>query len=274
MDFDKISLELRETILGELSVFVIVFASDEGDIIYYNNKAKKVFDRELCGINYLELFGSEHRIEGEGKERVNYECWVSGRCYMVEDFYTTTQQEATCRTVLGQDITDIKNYLLNYSNNSMTDQMTGSFNRQAGMDVLNEMINEGGLFSVVFLDLDNLKDINDTFGHIRGDDYITTVCNTIKECIRKSDILSRMGGDEFLIILPKCDEVNAERIMKDVETKLEDLNKKLQLNGLVYRVSYGISEVRSSNTLDMEQILHSADIKMYAMKNVKRAGRG
>lgn len=268
--------ELKEYILSELPVFVIAFGYD-GQAIYNNRMAADVFKKEIIGLNYLELLDKEYRIPEETREKTRYECWVENKCYMVVDTFADILQVGGCRIIIGHDVTDVKNYLLNYSSNAMMDQMTGTFSRQAGLDVFNEILSdvhtEGGMFSVVFLDLDDLKYVNDNYGHAKGDDYIITVCNSIKACIRKSDIVARLGGDEFLIILPKCNLNNAERIMSDVVKKLNEVNETPSQEGAVYRISYGVTEVNSSALQTGEQILNSVDNKMYEMKNQNKSRR-
>ena len=272
MTTEGFSKELQEAIFGALPVFVIILGA-EGNVIYHNRTAENVFKKSVLGMGYLQLFSVDNRTEEESTVCVSYESWVGNRCYFVTDFYTTTSVEGCCRVLIGEDVTNAKSYLLNFSNNAMIDQMTGCFNRQSGIDVLNEMIcdieNEGGVFSVVFLDLDNLKAVNDNHGHIRGDDYIVSVCETIKACIRKSDIVARMGGDEFLIILPKCSESVTENIMKNVERRLEEINKNAASSEVVYRISYGMVEINEGNVQGstFESILNAADSKMYFMKN-------
>ncbi|MCL2852563.1 MAG: GGDEF domain-containing protein [Defluviitaleaceae bacterium] len=268
MHLENISSNVIDKIFNEISVFVIAFGA-EGEVLFHNNAAEEVCGKHIMELKFGDIFFQEHRMLGDDDIKLKYEYWIGGRCYLVVDFYSEYKEGISARFITGHDITDAKNYVLSYNNRSMVDPMTGIFNRQVGIDFLNEMINQFKLdddpFSVSFIDLDKLKLINDNFGHGKGDEYIFTVCDTIKSSIRKTDIFSRIGGDEFLIIFPQCSESVATKIMENVAAKLSVVNKSLP-EGIMYRISYGILEVNTSVQLDTEHVLSAADSKMYQMK--------
>jgi len=276
MDFTDTPAGLLANIFNEIPVIVIVF-SMTGNVLLYNNAAGEACGRQLLDLTYHEIFNNEHRTTADGARRLKYECWLGNRCYSIIDFYSDYDESSRARFLVGNDVTDIKNYLMSYNNPSIVDPMTGIFNRKVGMDYLDEMIHQikmdDNFFSLAFLDLDNLKYINDVLGHAKGDKYILAVCDVIKASIRKSDVFSRMGGDEFLIIFPQCSAEVAERIMENVVNKLEDINKSHPPN-IKYQISYGIQEVNSSShILDSQHILNLVDIKMYLMKAQHREAK-
>lgn len=90
-----------------------------------------------------------------------------------------------------------------------TDSLTGIMNRQTGLDYIQQKIQlcsrYGNIFSVCFIDIDNLKNVNDIFGHREGDRLISTVVVIIKKALRVTDVMCRLGGDEFLIVFPNMD---------------------------------------------------------------------
>ena len=270
MHFQDASSRIIDMVFNEIPVFVMAF-SDEGKILLYNKVAEEACGRHISELKFGDIFFQEQRTTFDDKERkLRYEYWIGGRCYSIVDFYGEYSDGTLARYLCGSDVTDVKNYIFSYNNQSMVDPMTGIFNRQVGMEFLTEMINkvrlEDDFFSVSFLDLDKLKNVNDNFGHSKGDEYILAVCEAIKQSVRKTDVFSRIGGDEFLIIFPQSSHETAASIMEKVVHKLDELNKS-QPKGIRYRISYGILEVNSLlSPLSAEYVLNVVDSKMYLMK--------
>ncbi|MEE8808415.1 MAG: diguanylate cyclase [Lactimicrobium sp.] len=124
--------------------------------------------------------------------------------------------------------------------------------------------------SIVYIDLDHLKYINDNFGHDAGDAYLKKAVNHLKNAFRTSDIIIRMGGDEFLVILLGCHEKAAEIIMDKA------LSSFRQTNDTKYpcSFSYGISYIGDGSTKTIAQAIAEADEKMYAYKKDHQIIRG
>ncbi|RDY28288.1 GGDEF domain-containing protein [Lachnotalea glycerini] len=121
---------------------------------------------------------------------------------------------------------------------------------------------------VIYCDIDGLKGINDNYGHLEGDAAIKGVTQIIKNVIRKTDIIVRMGGDEFIVVL-ECEDsqiltVTLERIEKAFEQYNVASDKRYKLS-----CSFG-SDILNTNFKDIEQFLHHVDSLMYANKKSKR----
>jgi len=123
--------------------------------------------------------------------------------------------------------------------------------------------------SVAVLDIDNLKPLNDKYGHLTGDAVIRAVAKAIRSVVRAEDLLFRWGGDEFLVILP---HVNLEESRWRFQ-KLDEILKRTPLPGVPQPVnitlSVGVSPFSSSNSL--EKAIEEADERMYARKSEKKA---
>ena len=153
---------------------------------------------------------------------------------------------------------------------SVTDEMTGVFNRRFAYEMLTKQIKiakeEHSNFVVCYVDIDHLKLINDTYGHAEGDILIYTVVNSLKHILKASDYLFRMGGDEFLLLLP-----NAK--LKDLENRIEELRKQLNhqnIQGIAIDFSFGVSEFHAKDNLSVDELINIVDSYMYQTKMRKK----
>lgn len=147
------------------------------------------------------------------------------------------------------------------------DSMTGLFNRE----YINEIIKSSSLmsgYSVFIFDIDGLKEANDRFGHSEGDQLIINTANVIKKCFRETDIVARMGGDEFIAIVRDTDEQIVEKIKSAIDKNIQIYNDECSMNHLSLNLSYGYASAVSDNT-NIETIMKKADDQMYAHKNSK-----
>ena len=152
--------------------------------------------------------------------------------------------------------------LSGYNEKLYTDVLTGIYNRRFFEEEIKKMEDEAG---IAVIDLDDFKLHNDTYGHSAGDAALITTANIIKKYIRKTDILIRYGGDEFLLILPSIKKHIFEDKLKLIREKIHDAvvpnYEKMQLS-----VSIGGTIFREGN---MEDAVASADRQMYIAKNYK-----
>src|ERR1700691_3474607 len=129
----------------------------------------------------------------------------------------------------------------------------------------------GHAFAVMFMDLDRLKNINDTLGHAAGDVLLVETAKRLNECLRESDVIARIGGDEFVIMLR---EVSDQSQVSTVARKiLAAVVKPLAIHGHECRItaSIGIS-MFPTDALDAETLIKNADAAMYVAKEVVGGG--
>ncbi len=154
------------------------------------------------------------------------------------------------------------------------DPLTGLLNRRAFETVLNREFSRSKRhskdLSLVFLDLDKFKEINDQHGHDVGDDALVYVADTLLSIARGEDIVARFAGDEFVIILPETNADKSEMLMKRVQTHLNI--HPLNHNGanLTISLSYGTTSTRDMGIDSAAALLKKADEKLYFEKEKKR----
>jgi len=142
----------------------------------------------------------------------------------------------------------------------LRDEVTGLYNRNYFEFIRSEAlpINIEKYFSLILIDVDNLKQVNDVYGHIAGDKVIRVVGQAIKNGIRQSDIGVRYGGDEFIILLPSPDKVAIENVVTRIR---EGINAMAKSHKIDIEVSVGIAS--KNNTFNIEEMIKMADKQLY-----------
>lgn len=150
---------------------------------------------------------------------------------------------------------------------SKIDKMTDTLNREAGLDLLKDSIEErkrnNNFITICYVDINNLKKVNDNYGHIEGDNLIRKVSDVIRVSLRKTDAVSRLGGDEFLVIFLDCKIDGAKEVLNRIDSKLKELS-----SGSRYEIgiSYGFCEIEPKLSVSLENIIEMADKEMYKIK--------
>ncbi|WP_178088680.1 GGDEF domain-containing protein [Plesiomonas shigelloides] len=156
------------------------------------------------------------------------------------------------------DITEPYNETMFFKNKSLSDPLTNAFNRSM-LDNVNPIDNS--LF--VYLDIDHFKYVNDSFGHTAGDELLCKFVSIIKCCIRENDIVVRMGGDEFLLIIDDVNTNIAVAIVDKIQHMVERDIKKYYPN---ISFSYGIGNYTGS----IDETIREIDNNMYKNKLFKK----
>lgn len=155
------------------------------------------------------------------------------------------------------------------------DPLTGIYNRRmlltlAKRDFENTRVHSRP-YSVLLMDLDKFKRINDRYGHHAGDLVLQAFTHAVQETQRKSDIFGRFGGEEFILFLPKCSADNAQLVADRIMTRVRDMEIPVEgfSNPLKVTTSIGISTSRTQDD-DLSSILAQADQALYVAKNAGR----
>ena len=120
-------------------------------------------------------------------------------------------------------------------------------------------------FSLIIFDIDNFKDVNDTYGHTKGDDILKEVAKVALENIREVDMAARYGGEEFVILLPQTD---SEHAMLVAERTRKSMAEKVKIEGKSVTASFGVVEIEED--MRIQDIIHLGDLALYRAKETGR----
>ncbi len=176
-----------------------------------------------------------------------------------------TFQNSRMALVTIQDISERKQFEEQLKYLSLHDQLTGLYNRAY---LENELyrLNKGREcpISIISVDLDGLKLVNDTLGHDHGDNLLKVCGSILQESVRDSDIVARAGGDEFVILLPRAEFQAGERIVQRIQSEIENYNQ-VQKGQIPLSLSIGLACAENSQQ-DLIAVLKQADDLMYRDK--------
>lgn len=155
-----------------------------------------------------------------------------------------------------------------HKNLAVHDSLTGIFNRRGfnieGFKEIERSRRTGNPFSIVYMDIDNFKEVNDTLGHHTGDALLACVGGILKSRLRNMDIVARPGGDEFLMMLPRTTGKAAEQAIKKLKNFLDDA---MARNNWAVSFSFGIASFSNGIPASVNIAVSSADRLMYIAKN-------
>ena len=157
-------------------------------------------------------------------------------------------------------------YAMGLESQAKLDPLTGINNQRSMHDLLTRELTVAKRhktkISLVYMDVDNFKQINDKFGHIKGDEVLKNIGKFLRSSIRESDIPCRYGGDEFCIVFPECTSENAEVVCRKIIKEFAAQYPKFTL-------SFGIAETGPSVFVSSNDLIKLADERMYQAKKLE-----
>ncbi|MBE6083558.1 MAG: diguanylate cyclase [Tissierellaceae bacterium] len=160
---------------------------------------------------------------------------------------------------------NLENYNLKIM--STIDAMTNTYTRKYFDIIINDIMYNvkinGERFALLMIDIDKFKDINDTYGHRKGDEALSKIGNTLVQNVRSTDIVARYGGEEFIVILQNTSERDAKEVAEKLRKKIEELN--IENSSCLLTVSIGIS-IFPDHSQFKEELIEEADQALYCAK--------
>lgn len=184
-----------------------------------------------------------------------------------------TQELSEANESLRHRLEEINLLQAELKEQSIRDPLTNAFNRRYMMEILEKELarakRESKPFSLIMLDVDHFKEFNDEFGHQAGDLILNQLVELIQVHIRKEDTVCRFGGEEFVILLPKAQPEDAQRVAEDLRAACEGLELKYKGQLLNITISLGVVGGQWGNTT-VGEILKVVDESLYQAKNAGR----
>lgn len=282
-------------ILGSSRNVAIIATDREWIIQYYNDAAEQLFGRpghEVLGSSLYDLHGELRKIIGGNQKQWQMAGNDGKHSFIINEkrnsqtryievrpaTITAPQYDLSGYTLMCTDVTEQRKVAEIIQRQATYDSLTDLPNRRLFKDQLDKALATGKrhkhLGAVLFLDLDNFKNINDSLGHSIGDVLLQEVAKRLKSSLREEDTVARLGGDEFVALLPEisddADEViNSVQILADKVRKTLSMPYVIELHTLHVTSSIGIS-VFPTGEEGPDDIMRQADTAMY---RAKEAGR-
>lgn len=242
---------------------------------------------DLCRMRFTELMGEED--QGRAKEtlarlragerssatlevlyrhRRGQPFWMLIRLSTVPDADDRPAFLVGQYEMIGGHVRMSEERLTQLTRMAMHDPLTGVANRVLLLDrfehELAEIAEEGGVLAVLLIDLDELKPVNDRYGHSTGDQLLKEVAQQLQCAVRSSDTVARIGGDEFVVLTKVANRADAEQLRSRLA---EQLNTEVEIQSRPFRMSASVGLAASSSTsVSAEELIHLADQDMYARK--------
>ncbi len=179
-------------------------------------------------------------------------------------------------SVISKNVTEIKQMQDKLRILSITDELTGVYNRRGFFSLAEHQLKIAarmgkGLF-LLYIDIDNLKQVNDKCGHFEGDRLISKTADILKDNFRNSDIIARIGGDEFVIFPVEAEEGSTDAVLDRLQKSIDRINESA-LQKYPISVSIGKAYYDPFKPCSIEDLLHLADISMYKEKMKNKTGK-
>lgn len=286
----KYSLEIFQTITDNTDSLIYANDIHNYEILFANRNIASslgLSKNELLGKKcYLalqrdfsepcEFCPMKKMLDGEGNIVNNYYRWEfkntrNGKWYLIRDQIIKWIDGRDVHIETATEITNRKEYESHLEYIASTDIMTGAYTREWGKKILQNILDGRGTDQencLVFIDLDGLKEINDKYGHADGDFMIIKTLELIKANVRKSDVVCRWGGDEFILII-RANAASCEIVMNNIRKSVAAYNEKREIP-FTLSFSYGIVDIWPNREQTIEELVTLADRKMYEQKKQKK----
>ena len=262
----------------------LLLADKDGTVLAVNEtfaKRLRMSADKIIGVNYYDLLpadnSKERKKQAENVIRtgkpVRFED-IRNKRYVDQVIYPVfnSRGEVARLAFFGADITRRREMEKELEALALTDPLTGLFNRRgffmlAGRELKRAERSKKGRL-LFFADLDGLKSINDHFGHEEGDRTLAAAAKILTQTFRTSDIISRIGGDEFAILVVDADEALMEKLLLRLYHLINNLNARKAVKARL-AISIGHAAYDPLKPVTLDDLIARADEQMYKMKKIK-----
>jgi diguanylate cyclase (GGDEF)-like protein/PAS domain S-box-containing protein len=255
---------LRQLIISNADGMVV---TDEAGIVMFANPAAE----RLLGKSSFDLLGNTFEFQVRPGQRQELELNPGTKETVIAEMRVVETKWRRAKAYLAtlRDISELKQLQEELRDLSLIDPLTGVYNRRGFTTLARQQLRTaqrmGRRMHLYFVDLDDLKQINDTMGHNQGDQVIRETALVLKATFRESDILGRWGGDEFSVLAMETDEEGTQAALERLNQNLDDWNTD---TARAYKISFstGTSTFDPESPSTLDTLLTEADRNMYEVK--------
>lgn len=253
----------------------IIVVDKNNRLIDFNHAAKDLFpnlDKSIIGTD-LSLFDESRNIVMQNDELFELKVAIGGseRYYEFRKTVIKKKEEIFGCVYFFQDISKQKQMIQALNHLADYDYLTLVYNRrkliQEAEKELLHTIRYGNSLSLLMIDIDHFKDVNDQYGHQAGDKVLKVLAAICRNRIRRTDIIGRYGGEEFIIILPETNDENAFLVAEDIRNQIAATWIDFQNSKINVTVSIGLKTTYLSENIRIDQLIHDADLALYHAKH-------
>ncbi len=306
--FDMMNIELQDILfrfVKEEAPLLFLLVDQEGKIISKNSYSEALFGYSVVNQNVRDLFVlfgenlelSEKVKNPEKAYRLNLQTYTNLPETLYIHFYPVDDKILILGNVNMLEIEQLRKQLISTSSelnsvnrqlqkkNAQLEQATAQLEEMARTDPLTKLSNRRAFyesivkevirfernkrpFSIVMMDIDHFKKVNDTYGHDCGDYVLVTISNLIRSEIRKQDLLGRWGGEEFIMLLPDTDTKGACKLAEKIRTNIEKADFKYFKYSFTVTLTFGVCEF--TQQYKIKECITYADQALY---QGKKSGR-
>ncbi|MBI3127427.1 MAG: GGDEF domain-containing protein [Candidatus Tectomicrobia bacterium] len=251
----------------------LMAVDQRGFVRYMNPAAERLLQRsaaDLIGQPFSfpvdSLRSQEVTISSSGSDFKVAEILTEEAAWGGEKFYVVSLRDVTGSVRMREQLRAL----------SDVDPLTGLLNRRGFFDAAQRQLSLAQRtkrdMTFLFVDLDGLKSINDTHGHIEGDQCLIEVANVLRKTFRQPDILSRYGGDEFAVLAIEAKQRSSQKIIERLDKNLQAHNARKRPDRRI-SFSLGLAHFNPASPASVEQLIENADERMYQNKYAKKRAR-
>jgi len=265
------SNQLLSNVMQYILQQIFVISKNAYEVLLMNNLATREIENDPAYLNIIMSALTEHIDQQSGyTTEIPYK-YGSVERYLSVSSYHIEWTNVNAIALLIKDVSVEKKQIKELEDRAYRDALTQVFNRFYGMLTLDEWIHNRKRFSLIFVDLDNLKFVNDKYGHNEGDTYIVNVANYLST-FSEDAIVCRVGGDEFMLLAPDIGIEQSNDRMNELQDTIQS-DDYLEGKDFYYSVSFGIVSVDEDNNLQPSSVLSLADERMYEHKRARKKER-
>lgn len=267
------SNSLLEALTDKIPQWIIVVDKVTKSVLFTNDSAENILKSDTAMAAPLhEWLVRQTDREGIAFKEESVELVLasdSSAHYFTVVSYPLSWKKRNAVAHVFTDVSAERQQVRKLENYAYQDNLTHRYNRFYGMQVLRDWVEESRAFALCFVDLDNLKNVNDSFGHREGDRYLILVAEQLVAAM-PSAVVCRLGGDEFMVLAENCTKEECESQMLVVRTGLikQNVNRAYPAS-----ISFGVVQVEENNKLPASELLAIADDRMYQYKRAHKAAR-